>query len=137
MLCFFYTESGNDRDLHVLTHPFPTRRAADLIGLRELEPERHRLGMDAVAAPDRGSELVLDRPPLDRLEQCVEIVEQDVARARQLHREAGVEHVRTRHPLMHEARGFADMLGDVGRSEEHTSELQSLMRISYAFFCLK
>src|SRR3546814_1814682 len=28
-------------------------------------------------------------------------------------------------------------LGDVTRSEEHTSELQSLMRISYAVFCLK
>src|SRR3546814_5404488 len=27
--------------------------------------------------------------------------------------------------------------GDVRRSEEHTSELQSLMRISYAVFCLK
>src|SRR3546814_3554821 len=27
--------------------------------------------------------------------------------------------------------------GDVLRSEEHTSELQSLMRISYAVFCLK
>src|SRR3546814_10645704 len=27
------------------------------------------------------------------------------------------------------------MLGD-GRSEEHTSELQSLMRLSYAVFCL-
>src|SRR3546814_1360741 len=26
---------------------------------------------------------------------------------------------------------------DVPRSEEHTSELQSLMRISYAVFCLK
>src|SRR3546814_3089279 len=26
---------------------------------------------------------------------------------------------------------------EVGRSEEHTSELQSLMRISYAVFCLK
>src|SRR3546814_3187886 len=26
---------------------------------------------------------------------------------------------------------------DPGRSEEHTSELQSLMRISYAVFCLK
>src|SRR3546814_6858777 len=26
---------------------------------------------------------------------------------------------------------------DVARSEEHTSELQSLMRISYAVFCLK
>src|SRR3546814_2815307 len=28
-------------------------------------------------------------------------------------------------------------LGSVVRSEEHTSELQSLMRISYAVFCLK
>src|SRR3546814_6359071 len=27
--------------------------------------------------------------------------------------------------------------GDFRRSEEHTSELQSLMRISYAVFCLK
>src|SRR3546814_4191908 len=27
--------------------------------------------------------------------------------------------------------------GGVQRSEEHTSELQSLMRISYAVFCLK
>src|SRR3546814_6042722 len=27
--------------------------------------------------------------------------------------------------------------GDFGRSEEHTSELQSLMRRSYAVFCLK
>src|SRR3546814_3089805 len=32
---------------------------------------------------------------------------------------------------------LADMLRAVGRSEEHTSELQSLMRISYAVFCLK
>src|SRR3546814_4376826 len=32
----------------------------------------------------------------------------------------------------------AVVVGDVGlRSEEHTSELQSLMRISYAVFCLK
>src|SRR3546814_5800531 len=29
------------------------------------------------------------------------------------------------------------MLADLRRSEEHTSELQSLMRISYAVFCLK
>src|SRR3546814_2569538 len=29
------------------------------------------------------------------------------------------------------------VLGALGRSEEHTSELQSLMRISYAVFCLK
>src|SRR3546814_8421513 len=31
----------------------------------------------------------------------------------------------------------AHVLDDFGRSEEHTSELQSLMRISYAIFCLK
>src|SRR3546814_2050261 len=31
----------------------------------------------------------------------------------------------------------AYIAGNMGRSEEHTSELQSLMRISYAGFCLK
>src|SRR3546814_7184662 len=31
----------------------------------------------------------------------------------------------------------ARRLRDLARSEEHTSELQSLMRISYAVFCLK
>src|SRR3546814_2822828 len=30
-----------------------------------------------------------------------------------------------------------ERMADIGRSEEHTSELQSLMRISYAVFCLK
>src|SRR3546814_1305601 len=37
--------------------------------------------------------------------------------------------------------GQSPMIGDIleaaARSEEHTSELQSLMRISYAVFCLK
>src|SRR3546814_8712422 len=33
--------------------------------------------------------------------------------------------------------GHADADQAKGRSEEHTSELQSLMRISYAVFCLK
>src|SRR3546814_8161088 len=32
---------------------------------------------------------------------------------------------------------LAVVAGSVARSEEHTSELQSLMRISYAVFCLK
>src|SRR3546814_2768032 len=31
----------------------------------------------------------------------------------------------------------AELRRDCNRSEEHTSELQSLMRISYAVFCLK
>src|SRR3546814_12231728 len=34
-------------------------------------------------------------------------------------------------------RRLSDRRGDGKRSEEHTSELQSLMRISYAVFCLK
>src|SRR3546814_1818050 len=37
-------------------------------------------------------------------------------------------------PLRHHVLGKEPV---VGRSEEHTSELQSLMRISYAVFCLK
>src|SRR3546814_8625264 len=36
-----------------------------------------------------------------------------------------------------EAKMLALLAGQADRSEEHTSELQSLMRISYAVFCLK
>src|SRR3546814_3287607 len=36
-----------------------------------------------------------------------------------------------------ETTGLADPAPILHRSEEHTSELQSLMRISYAVFCLK
>src|SRR3546814_6472636 len=37
-----------------------------------------------------------------------------------------------------EGRAFLEIgSAQAGRSEEHTSELQSLMRISYAVFCLK
>src|SRR3546814_7088766 len=44
-------------------------------------------------------------------------------------------------PLRDQGRAYAAKLIEAGvpttRSEEHTSELQSLMRISYAVFCLK
>src|SRR3546814_7511225 len=39
--------------------------------------------------------------------------------------------------VMSTVRPDVEALGLVLRSEEHTSELQSLMRISYAVFCLK
>src|SRR3546814_5796386 len=42
-----------------------------------------------------------------------------------------------RHHLDADARRQISVDRYVARSEEHTSELQSLMRISYAVFCLK
>src|SRR3546814_6007249 len=42
----------------------------------------------------------------------------------------------SRRPLTH-GRITSGAAGTTRRSEEHTSELQSLMRISYAVFCLK
>src|SRR3546814_2083916 len=55
---------------------------------------------------------------------------------------APVDHVARLHPRLFGRRIAADDRGRgrdraFGRSEEHTSELQSLMRISYAVFCLK
>src|SRR3546814_2366896 len=42
------------------------------------------------------------------------------------------------HALRKETGELRDLSFDtISRSEEHTSELQSLMRISYAVFCLK
>src|SRR3546814_3232889 len=41
------------------------------------------------------------------------------------------------HDFCNRARMAATVRGWRKRSEEHTSELQSLMRISYAVFCLK
>src|SRR3546814_3370706 len=45
-------------------------------------------------------------------------------------------------PQLRHRQGMWALVGEAGiilkrRSEEHTSELQSLMRISYAVFCLK
>src|SRR3546814_9104894 len=46
---------------------------------------------------------------------------------------AGVNNLTNKGPSF-PTRNYGDLYG---RSEEHTSELQSLMRISYAVFCLK
>src|SRR3546814_5275986 len=86
--------------------------------------------------------------PLDPLRQPVEELEVAIegafdARAQDLHRHRarlGRGGLRALPRLRHD-HGVVD-LGDRGggdrhRSEEHTSELQSLMRISYAVFCLK
>src|SRR3546814_18350338 len=46
--------------------------------------------------------------------------------------EKGIEHRQPEHAIVPQPREVLEP-----RSEEHTSELQSLMRISYAVFCLK
>src|SRR3546814_17677820 len=91
LLYFFFSCYGDHRDLHVLTHSFPTRRSSDLFA--------------------------------DPTEACrnTHLVTTDVWTSMDF--EAENEERR---------KAFTNW-----RSEEHTSELQSLMRISYAVFCLK
>src|SRR3546814_3689380 len=74
-----------------------------------------------------------------------------VGRTQVLHGVRGDSHDARRRRVAAEALGVGDVGAEVGRpvvvdphfavqeerSEEHTSELQSLMRISYAVFCLK
>src|SRR3546814_7202826 len=49
--------------------------------------------------------------------------------------EAAREHIEA--DLHEEVRALRGEIAELKRSEEHTSELQSLMRISYAVLCLK
>src|SRR3546814_14207721 len=63
---------------------------------------------------------------LDRIEPRREI-------AGELRQIVGLDAMFARHRAQFEQARF----GRIERSEEHTSELQSLMRISYAVFCLK
>src|SRR3546814_18843107 len=78
---------------------------------------------------------------------CVPRAVRRIARMPASGRDGGDDHAAA--PSVRRARGgrwrahhdpqrlFRDRRGVLGRSEEHTSELQSLMRISYAVFCLK
>src|SRR3546814_10385854 len=90
---FVFYRYGDHRDLHVLTHSFPTRRSSDLRCRDRRRPgdRRHRPLRECLLDPREGGAGAGRRP------HCA----------------------------------------DRRRSEEHTSELQSLMRISYAVFCLK
>src|SRR3546814_5650321 len=104
----FVSRCGHHRYLHVLTHSFPTRRSSVLPG--DGLDLHQVVGLQGRAGGDQ----VDDAPA------------QAQAR-RQLHGAVQLDALR-----LHAARGE-----EPTRSEEHTSELQSLMRISYAVFCLK
>src|SRR3546814_15654740 len=78
---------------------------------------------------------VLDRDRVDQLDVHLHVV----ARHRHLHalrQVDGPRHVRRPHVELRSV-SVEERRVTAARSEEHTSELQSLMRISYAVFCLK
>src|SRR3546814_10327588 len=87
------------------------REALEVVGTQRVD---QGIGLHAVTADELLEEAVLQRLAQDGHAGAVPIVD---------------EHQRIGTP--------ASELGELRRSEEHTSELQSLMRISYAVFCLK
>src|SRR3546814_1373721 len=99
----FFEGDGDHRDLHVLTHSFPTRRSSDLLS-----------GFESRSTVRRGSSA--SRPSASRSGSPTNGKSTTSTQPAP----ASVRPIRRR-----------------SRSEEHTSELQSLMRISYAVFCLK
>src|SRR3546814_10724234 len=118
---FFFQCYGEHRDLHVLTHSVPTRRLSDLArpisqGRKARNASgsaRSRMRKCPGPKPSRTSAAAM--PPVRiRIEAMFRRLRPGKAAA---------------------VRSFRQ--NRRRRSEEHTSELQSLMRISYAVFCLK
>src|SRR3546814_5501987 len=117
--------------------------------------EQHRL--DELVRPDQedgahrlvgGRGPAFGRPRFTRREHAVELGDvqvmiaddwvADLASGRVL--DVGEPAIMVAHRVHRQADDLAVALFELGldsRSEEHTSELQSLMRISYAVFCLK
>src|SRR3546814_12886442 len=112
----FVERYGDHRDLHVLTHSFPTRRSADLRGPRVSRRRSHGCSGSA-----NEEEAVMFGVLLMLL--CV------AAAIYML--------VKMYKAFVWHSQGVGERNAHAERSEEHTSELQSLMRISYAVFCLK
>src|SRR3546814_3334943 len=108
-------------------------------------------GADEVAVMIAHQQFIDSVAQFARRQHLFEPVQMFDAGQRRLHGQAqasdrnicGVRHRRWRGDTLHDAmclpgaRTIAAALAATDRSEEHTSELQSLMRISYAVFCLK
>src|SRR3546814_8847141 len=111
------------RDLPVLTHAFPTRRPSDLDAHAVLL--EHGVAVTLLAG------------------QVGQVAPARAAGALDAEAQADGRIVGGQEPLDAFQGSGCEMdrhgahCSRCGRSEEHTSELQSLMRISYAVFCLK
>src|SRR3546814_4801749 len=111
-----------------MTHSFPTRRASEL---RITDGTHTTL---AAAGPLNPLEL---RDPRSTGALAEPLVEESGGTVRRI---AGAELPSLRKVAADRDRFGRDWIGlkrGEGRSEEHTSELQSLMRTSYAVCCLK
>src|SRR3546814_4372862 len=141
MMCVLvlYLCSGDHRDLHVLTHSFPTRRSSDLRAeLRRRDVDR---GVEIRPGPCIGKGAVYDEPAkLSHQTGFLGGGDEDVGR--DLSAIGGAPPGKR----LDAGEPAGDRIDDrligqrklaFGRSEEHTSALQSLMRISYAVFFLK
>src|SRR3546814_3147381 len=143
-----------------MTHAFHPRRASDL---READGRELRLPLeDEIGDLHVGIARQAAAVAAIRLAVAVRVVpDRNDVSAGLLDRHADLHAARTRHRDIDAVEPFAlfqivfvgvvdldaqrarmrlepaHVDEDGGRSEEHTSELQSLMRISYAVFCLK
>src|SRR3546814_5953649 len=114
----------------------PLQLEADDLGdqHRHRLAEHRRLGLDAADAPAEHAEAVDHRRVAVGADAGVGLGDglavRILARPHRLRAMLAVD-------LVAAAGGRGNRLEIVERSEEHTSELQSLMRISYAVFCLK
>src|SRR3546814_4111301 len=102
--------------------PFPTRRSSDLPP--SYFPAR---------APEAGSPEIQFRAAQDRTQDPNREIGRALDGSRQGRRFKAAWFVPAETPISDRRRACRPW----SRSEEHTSELQSLMRISYAVFCLK
>src|SRR3546814_5444012 len=95
------------------------------------EPVRPALPLDGVAIDGPGPAAVFVAEPARMRRGHVD-------RMLDGENEMGARHERALH-RSHKPPEILDVMKgeQIGRAEEHTSELQSLMRISYAVFCLK
>src|SRR3546814_9301883 len=116
MFVFFFLLYCEPRDLHVLTHSFPTRRSSDLP-----QPDEGQEGNRDLDQAAGGAGVAIGCQKGDPL----------------LHAGGGGLGGAGLASLSHAIVSVGFVVDLQPRSEEHTSELQSLMRISYAVFCLK
>src|SRR3546814_2417038 len=111
-----------------MTPSFPTRRSSGLVMADE---RRHQpaVALRDVAVEERPDMVAANRPGLDQPH-----VEVGPLRRERKRRQPAGQPTADDGDVAARGRGGGHRAGV--RSEEHTSELQSLMRISYAVFCL-